>query len=358
MIGQPIGLVFALLLVLLGVACGGVPEVTGQPGYIYTIAGGGGRTQSAGDGGNARDAKFKRIADLAVSGSSLYVATEDRVRRIDLDTMVVETFAGGGDATPAPGMNARETAMNPGFVATDGEGRVWLVCGLPDDEDGRRRAMIVVIGGRTSVIERVVEVLPVRSFAVGRDGTAFWISIDPSSKEWEIWRLGRSDDTPSVVFEYRRMDTLTADGGGKILVSTLDAPRRLLSVDPETGSAEIVAGPFESNPIYAHDEDPPLGSYMTEFNPLKLAVGPDNNIYYTQSTRGSHVARIDPETGDVAVVAGAGYSDYTGDGGPAMEAHLEQATIAFDSHGNGYISQNTASAIRRINALAAPTGPD
>ena len=367
---KPIHLIAALFLTLLIVSCAGVSEVevTDQPGYIYTIAGGPNANHDSGDGGDARDAEFTRIVDLAVNGSSLYVATEDRVRRIDLDTLVIETFAGGGDAVPAPGVNALGTALNPGYVATDGDERIWLIGGLPDDDDGRSRAMIVVIGGRSGVIERVVEVLPVRSFAVGRDGTAFWISIDPSTDAWEIWKLGPPGDTPRAFFEHRKIEELTVDRTGRVWVASIHAvdggvgtPGRLLSVDPDTGSAETVAGPFDStplNPIFAQDEDPPLGAYRTKFSPGKLTVGPDNNIYYTQRDQaGSHIARIDPETGEVTVVAGAGYADYQGDGGPATEAHLRAEAIAFDADGNAYVVQYPG-AIRRINALAVPTGPD
>ena len=286
-------LIAVLFLTLLIVACGSPPEITDTPGYIYTIAGGSRASRDAGDGGVARNAKFSRVGDLAVGGSFLYIATADRVRRIDLETMVVETFAGGGDAIPVPGMNALGTSLGfrPEMIAVDGDGNLWLIYALPHDDERRRSiSMLMVIDGASGVVERVLEVPTAGGFAVGREGTAYWVrGSEPST----MWMLGLSYGAPRAAFEYPMLRELAVDRTGKVLAAAVETgyydtllPGRILSVDPRRGSAEIVAGPFDgtpSNPIYANDPSPSLGEYRSKFSPDKLAIGPDNNLYYAQA---------------------------------------------------------------------------
>ena len=84
--------------------------------------------------------------------------------------------------------------------------------------------------------------------------------------------------------------------------------------------------------------------------PFGVEYGPDGALYIT--TVGSHrVLRLDPISGKITSVAGNGRGGYSGDGGPATEAMLnEPYEVRFDSHGNMVIVEMRNHLIRRVDA--------
>jgi hypothetical protein len=84
--------------------------------------------------------------------------------------------------------------------------------------------------------------------------------------------------------------------------------------------------------------------------PFGVEYGPDGALYVT--TVGSHrVLRLDPENGRITGVAGNGRQGYSGDGGPATEAMLnEPYEVRFDSQGNMLIVEMKNNLIRRVDA--------
>lgn len=92
-----------------------IRRVDAGTGTISTIAGTGERGFS-GDGGPALEATFNRPHSIALDGKgSLYIADigNHRIRRVDLATGVVTTFAGTGERAPTPdGAPVAGTALN------------------------------------------------------------------------------------------------------------------------------------------------------------------------------------------------------------------------------------------------------
>jgi sugar lactone lactonase YvrE len=84
-------------------------------------------------------------------------------------------------------------------------------------------------------------------------------------------------------------------------------------------------------------------------NPYGLAIGPDKALYICEI--GNHVVRrLDLRTGKLTTVAGNGKSGYSGDGGPATEASLnEPYEVTFDSAGNMYFVEMKNNIIRRVD---------
>ena len=84
--------------------------------------------------------------------------------------------------------------------------------------------------------------------------------------------------------------------------------------------------------------------------PFGVEQGPDNAIYIT--TVGSHrVLRYDPRSAKITRVAGNGRAGYSGDGGQATEAMLnEPYEVRFDSAGNMLIVEMQNHVIRRVAA--------
>ncbi|MDH5761881.1 MAG: SMP-30/gluconolactonase/LRE family protein [Nitrospinota bacterium] len=91
-------------------------------------------------------------------------------------------------------------------------------------------------------------------------------------------------------------------------------------------------------------------AWKASFNfPAGLCLDGDGNLFVAD--RNNHrVRRIDP-AGTVTTVAGTGDPDMGGDGGPAVQAHLNYPSdLVCDDHGNLYISDRSNNRIRKVNA--------
>ncbi len=107
-----------------------VRRVDRRTGIISTVAGSGKRGFS-GDGGPASQALLDRPHSIAFdSQGALYIADigNHRIRRVDLKTGRIETFAGTGERKPAPdGAPVDGTPLNgPRTMAFDRNGDMWL----------------------------------------------------------------------------------------------------------------------------------------------------------------------------------------------------------------------------------------
>ena len=84
--------------------------------------------------------------------------------------------------------------------------------------------------------------------------------------------------------------------------------------------------------------------------PFGVAVGPDRALYICEIF--SHVIRrIDPDDGKITTVVGNGRGGYSGDGGPAREASLnEPYEVRFDQQGNMFFVEMRNHIVRRVDA--------
>lgn len=84
--------------------------------------------------------------------------------------------------------------------------------------------------------------------------------------------------------------------------------------------------------------------------PYGLTIGPDGALYVCEIS--SHVIRrIDLESGRISTVAGTGEAGYSGDGGPAVDARLNQPyEVRFDATGHMYFVEMVNNIVRRVDA--------
>lgn len=81
-----------------------------------------------------------------------------------------------------------------------------------------------------------------------------------------------------------------------------------------------------------------------------VEVGPDGALYVTE-VKNHRVHRVDLKTGKLTVVAGNGKKGYSGDGGPATKASLnEPYEVRFDKNGNMFFVEMKNHVIRRVDA--------
>jgi DNA-binding beta-propeller fold protein YncE len=85
-------------------------------------------------------------------------------------------------------------------------------------------------------------------------------------------------------------------------------------------------------------------------NPYGLTVGPDGALYFCEI--GNHrVRRLDLKSGIISTAAGSGEKGYAGDGGPALEAKMnEPYEVRFDRAGNLFVDEMQNHVVRRVDA--------
>ena len=219
-------------------------------GTISTVAGTG-RDGRSGDGGPATRADLGLPAHVALDPTGRYVAVPtlgNLVRRIDLETGLIETVAGNGGqrTTGEGGPAAKASVESPHAAVYDGDGNLYF----PDGQDVIRR--VLADSGR---IETAVDGLEGGAFKAlfAPDGTLYLISGDPS--------------------------------GGQV------------SRVAEDGSLEAVVG---TGSLGASDD----GMRATEIGvlPSDIAFAPDGALLFSQSEPEPAVRRVDPETGVVTTI--------------------------------------------------------
>jgi DNA-binding beta-propeller fold protein YncE len=85
-------------------------------------------------------------------------------------------------------------------------------------------------------------------------------------------------------------------------------------------------------------------------NPYGLVIGPDGALYFCEVDN-HRVRRLDLNTRTLSDVAGNGKQGYSGDGGPALEASLNQPyEVRFDHAGNIFFVEMQNHIVRRVDA--------
>ncbi len=85
-------------------------------------------------------------------------------------------------------------------------------------------------------------------------------------------------------------------------------------------------------------------------NPYGLTLGPDGALYVCEIDT-ERIRRIDMAEGTISTVAGTGKVGYSGDGGPAREAMLNDPyEVRFDASGNMYFVEMLNAVVRRVDA--------
>ncbi|MCX6246142.1 MAG: T9SS type A sorting domain-containing protein [Bacteroidetes bacterium] len=97
---------------------------------------------------------------------------------------------------------------------------------------------------------------------------------------------------------------------------------------------------------YSGDGGPAINAELNQ--PIALARDANGNIYIGEGN-GNVIRKVDP-SGIITTFAGTGFHGYTGDGGPATAAELSGPDgLAFDSFGNMFITDFGNSVIRKVD---------
>src|SRR5258708_6213920 len=98
---------------------------------------------------------------------------------------------------------------------------------------------------------------------------------------------------------------------------------------------------------YEGDGGPAIQAQLN--NPFGLVRGPDGALYFCDT--GNHAIRKITPDGKIRTIAGTGKAGYSGDGGPATAAQLnEPYEVRFDSAGNLFFAERLNHVVRQVAA--------
>ena len=114
----------------------------------------------------------------------------------------------------------------------------------------------------------------------------------------------------------------------------------------ESGKIQTYVGTGEAG--YAGDGGLALQATCSE--PFMCDFDSAGNLFYTEA-KNHIVRRVDKSTGVVTTVAGTGESGYSGDGGPATQATMQEPySLQVDGNGDIYIVDRLNAVVRKVDA--------
>jgi sugar lactone lactonase YvrE len=157
----------------------------------------------------------------------------------------------------------------------------------------------------------------------------------------------RGDGGAATSAELNRPYQIAMDSNGNLYIAD-SANNRIRKVTP-AGVISTVAG--DGMLGYSGDGGPAVNAHL--WSPYGVAVDSSGNLYIAD-TDNYRIRKVD-SSGVISTVAGTGSNNHSGDGGPATSAAVYPTLLAFDSNGNLYFTENGAYRIREINTSGIVT---
>lgn len=295
-------------------------QVKVPPGTITTIAGSYTAGQGyTGDGAAALSAQLALPFHAVSVSGNLYIADQvnNAVRVVNGKTGNISTLAGndGLAGFTKDGIAANTAGLSsPSGVWVDGSGNVYIA----DTQDNAVRKVTAATG----IITTVAGV----PGAPGYGGDGFGA-------------LSASMLRPSSVVVDSAGNIYIADSGNNVIRKVIAA----------TGVITTYAGDY-ATPGYTGDGGAATRVGVGLSDPVAIAMDAAGNLYIAD-TNNNAVRKVTASTGIITTIAGQGPTSagYSGDGGPAVFAHLSHPKgVTVDASGNVYIADTFNQRIRMV----------
>jgi uncharacterized protein (TIGR03437 family) len=150
------------------------------------------------------------------------------------------------------------------------------------------------------------------------------------------------DNGPATSAQLGNPEGVAVDASGSLFILDSAGPR-LRKVDP-SGTITTIAGYGVAG--YSGDGGPATSAQLNNPNGIVLDT---SGVLYIADTYNSRIRKVASD-GTITTVAGNGSAGYSGDGGPAPKAQLNNPTgIALDATGNLYIADSINYRVRRVS---------
>lgn len=154
-----------------------------------------------------------------------------------------------------------------------------------------------------------------------------------------------ADSAGHIIISYRAPGTLPASGTDVVSARDAQGNPSVVRDDVYTYSPQITT--LAGSGTYGDNGDGGPATSAEVGSPLGIAVDAGGNAYFVDYA-GSSIRKVDT-SGYITTVAGNGTNGYSGDGGPATAAQLNQPrTLAVDSSGNLYVADTQNNVIRKV----------
>src|SRR5215218_7289054 len=304
-----LGMLVALIALALS-ACGANHRP--EEATIKTVAGDGG--EQLGDGGPATSAGFCGTSDVTLDAAgNMYIADGGiycsgpggyTVRMVDPHGTITTVAGTGEPGFSGDGRPATKAQLDVPFaVAVDPEGNLYIT-----DENNFR-------------IRKVDKGGIITTFAgTGEDRHS-------------------GDGGPATSAQLRDPGGIAFDARGNLYVADYTSVRKI----DRSGTITTVAGTGQLG--FSGDGGPATEAKLTAYD---VALDHQGNIYICD-LENQRIRKVDRE-GIIHTVAGSGKKGYSGDGGPATKAALQDPWgIAVDREGNVYIADHHNRVVRKVD---------
>jgi hypothetical protein len=247
-------------------------------------------------------------------------ACSDVVRRVDKVTNIITTYAGRftqmnvGDYTGDNGPATLARFNYPSGIAFDAQGNLYIA--------DYYNYVIRKVSAATGVITTVVG-----------NGTPGYSGDGGLASNAEL-------TYPTLVRFDNQGNLLISDTGNNVI----------RKVNTATGVITTVVGFYPGSPGYSGDGGPATLAHLDGVE--SMIMSPYGDLYVSD-TNNNVIRKVNASTGVITTVVGSGVHGYLGDGGPATLASLDfdNGTMAFDSGGNLFMTDDINNVIRRVDAV-------
>jgi len=355
-----------------------VREVTaGTTPTIATIAGGG----MGGDGGSPTSGTLALPWGVAEDAQgNLYIADQgnNRIRKITnpgKSSAMISTYAGTGSAgySGDNGAATLATLNGPTSVALDSNGNLYIA----DSNNLVIREVYAATGDIATVLGNGLPCVPATALC-GDQGPALsanltfplMVTLDSQNNvyvsDYQGYKVRKWNVAKNVVTTVAGNGLQGYQGNGKLGNAArvnhpagvvVDNSDDVIFSDQWNDVVRYVTQPADIINNYAlntlakfkGDGGPALSASM--FNPLALAIGPTNDVYISGGND-NVVQRVSAATQVFSNVAGnasnPAQGGFSGDGGPAINARMENLGAYVDGNNNLYIADGGTNRIRYV----------
>ena len=287
------------------------------------------------------------------------------ISAVDAQQYTISTFAGGAPPpTPVPALQA--SIGSPAGVAADTAGNVYftgLNClfkiganGVLSRVAGNARAGYSGDGGPAASAQLNAPA----GLAVDTSGNVYIADVQ-NARVRDVSAAGTISTVAGIGLSGYSGDGGPAGGArlGLPAAVAVDSVGDLYIADwgnavvrkvSAAGTIITIAG--NGSPGYSGDGGPAVNAQLNE--PRGVAVDSSGNLYIADT--GNRVIRRVSAGGTITTIAGNGTFGYSGDGGPASDAEITSAIgIAVDAGGNLYIADIYNQRIRKVSAAGIIT---